>query len=327
MAAISYHGTVNDLHGLGLSGKGPFARLDWFGLLEQAGNRPFLVLATDGDASICLPLAQAPNGLRILTNWYAFTWSPLIAGAASPALIGALVKDLATKAHRVEFHKLAGENALTAQLEAGFRASGWTVLREECDKNHVLHVEGRSFAEYLADRPGKLRTTLKRKARKVDIRLSRSFDAADWAIYEDIYRQSWKPEEGAPAMLRAFAEAESDAGRYLFGMASADGQPLAAQFWTVEGDTAYIHKLAHLESAQKLSPGTSLTAALFEEVIDGDRVKTVDFGTGNDGYKADWMEAVRPRYRLICVRAGSPRNWPFLAKRAIAKLVSRARAG
>jgi len=53
----------------------------------------------------------------------------------------------------------------------------------------------------------------------------------------------------------------------------------------------------------------------------------VDFGTGNDRYKADWMEAVRPRWRLTCLRPGHPGNWPELARWAVRGLVSRVRAG
>ena len=106
-----------------------------------------------------------------------------------------------------------------------------------------------------------------------------------------------------------------------------DGEPVAAQFWTVEQGTAYIHKLAHLPSAEPLSPGTTLTAALMEQVIDHDKVAHVDFGTGNDRYKADWMEQVRPRYALTCLRPGNPRHWPELARWTIAKLVSRRPAG
>ncbi|NIQ93944.1 MAG: GNAT family N-acetyltransferase, partial [Desulfuromonadales bacterium] len=169
------------------------------------------------------------------------------------------------------------ENGLASRLEADFRAAGWIVLREECDINHFLPVAGRNYADYLATRPGRLRTTLKRKAKKVEIVLKRCFDPADWAAYEEIYNHSWKPEEGDPALLRRFAEQESQAGHYLFGMALADGEPVAAQFWTVENGTAYIHKLAHLESATKLSPGTTLTARLLEEVIDTDEVDWVDF--------------------------------------------------
>ncbi len=327
MEAISYHDTVKHLHPLGLSGKGPFAQPGWFALLEEAGHRPLLAVASGENASVCLPLTTGPDGLEVFTNWYAFTWSPLVKGEPRPELFCKLAKNLAEKRSRVNFAKLAPENPLTSKLEAGFRTAGWTVIREECDTNHYLPVNGRSYAEYIASRPGKLRTTLKRKAKKVEVILKRTFDPADWAAYEAIYAESWKPEEGDPALLRAFAESESAKGHYLFGMALAEGEPVAAQFWTVEGGTAYIHKLAHLESAQKLSPGTTLTAALFEEVIDRDGVSEVDFGTGNDGYKADWMEATRPRFSLTCLRPGSPANWPIIAKAALRKLVSRQSAG
>jgi CelD/BcsL family acetyltransferase involved in cellulose biosynthesis len=93
----------------------------------------------------------------------------------------------------------------------------------------------------------------------------------------------------------------------------------------VENGTAYIHKLAHLESAKPLSAGTTLTAALFEHVIDRDRVEWVDFGTGDDPYKRDWMEQVRPRYRLTCWRLAEPRNWAAIGKALLLKLVSRQR--
>ena len=98
------------------------------------------------------------------------------------------------------------------------------------------------------------------------------------------------------------------------------GAVVAAQFWTVEHGTAWIHKLAHLESAKPLSAGTTLSAALFEHVIDRDKVELIDFGTGNDPYKADWMELDRPRYRIDCLDPAQPRAWPALAKRALAPL-------
>jgi hypothetical protein len=252
---------------------------------------------------------------------------PALAGVAEDIRVDELAADLAHHTPCLVLDKLPDENGIASLLEQAFRDTDWFVLREAVDTNHYLPVAGRTFDEYLATRPGPLRTTLKRKAKKVELRLARTFDAADWATYEDIYRNSWKPEEGDPVLLRRFAEHESQAGHYLFGMALADGVPVAAQFWTVEDGVAYIHKLAHLESAQPLSPGTTLTAALMAEVIDRDRVTEVDFGTGNDGYKADWMEAVRPRYRLICLLPSNPRNWPAIAKAVIRKLVSHATAG
>ena len=56
-----------------------------------------------------------------------------------------------------------------------------------------------------------------------------------------------------------------------------------------------------------------------ERVIDGDKVDLIDFGTGNDPYKADWMEMDRPRYRIDCLDPKQPRAWPALAKRALAR--------
>lgn len=330
MTAVSYHDTVNDLQGLGFVEQGPFTRLSWFERLEKAGATPLIALARNGGDAVALPLERNDATLENLTNWYAFTWSDLSTSRALPTserawdtLLAGLARDLGTRARRVVLTKLPDENGAATRLERAFRDSGWLVLREACDVNHVLAVSGRTFAQYLADRPGALRTTLKRKAKKVSIEIATSFDADAWRAYEEIYRQSWKPEEGDPALLRGFAEAEGAAGRLRLGLARHEGVAVAAQMWTVEDGTAYIHKLAHLESAKPLSAGTTLTAALFEQAIDRDRVEWVDFGTGDDPYKRDWMEQVRIRYRLTCWRPRHPRNWVPIAKAFARKLVSR----
>jgi CelD/BcsL family acetyltransferase involved in cellulose biosynthesis len=188
-------------------------------------------------------------------------------------------------------------------------------------------VAGRSFGEYLASRPGPLRTTLKRKAKKVEIELFNEFNDLAWQSYEEIYDQSWKPAEGNPKLLKRFARAEGAAGRIRLAVASHDGKAIAAQFWTVESGTAFIHKLAHRQNAQSLSPGTSLTAALMEQVIDRDRVTLIDFGTGDDPYKRDWMEDVRSRFQVDCFNRRSLVAWPHIAKGAIGRLASGFRAG
>lgn len=326
MTAISYHDTVKELQGLDWPGDGPFARPEWFALLEGADFQPLYALAQrDKRPPLCLPLNRAEGGLEALTNWYAFTWHSLgIIDSTSETPLVELARDLRRQANQLQLTKLAESDV--AILARAFRRAGWMVFRSRCDTNHILPVDDHSFSEYLASRPGRLRTTLKRKAKKVDVTLTSQFSADDWSTYEAIYAQSWKPEEGDPALLQRFAEMESAAGRYRFAMARHNGEPVAAQFWTVDTGTAYIHKLAHLPGAEKLSPGTTLTAALMEHVIDTDKVTLVDFGTGDDGYKRDWMETTRTRYRLVCLRPESPRNWPIIAKslarRAISKLVS-----
>ncbi|MCT2399973.1 GNAT family N-acetyltransferase [Novosphingobium mangrovi (ex Huang et al. 2023)] len=304
----------------------PFDRLAWWQMLERhCGLSPLMAIARDADRAAILPLAGTSGHLSALANWYTFRFRPVISG--EPAPLTALARDLARKAHRVTLSGIPDEDGSASLLQSAFRTSGWLVLRETCDTNHILPVAGRSYDEYIASRPGKLRTTLKRKTGKVETQVLTHFDEAVWAAYEDIYAESWKPEEGSPDFLRAFARAEGDAGRLRLGVARAGGEAIAAQMWTVEGGTAFIHKLAHREAARPLSPGSVLTAALFRHVIDVDKVDLVDFGTGDDPYKRDWMEQVRPRYRLDMFRPVTPRNWPVLAMAGMRRLAAIAKRG
>ena len=329
MIAVSYHDTVNVLQGLGLASASPFERSEWFELLEDEGGlAPLIALASDGGGTVALPLSKQDEALVPLANWYSFTWHPLITpGVDAEEVLVAVAQDLAGRAKRITLSPVPGEDDRAEKLARAFRAAGWAVIVEQCDTNSVLPVGGRSFLTYLASRPGPLRTTLSRKAKKLEVEIHTSFDPAAWDAYEAVYKASWKPTEGKPAMLRRFADQEGAAGRLRLGIARHEGRAIAAQFWTVEGGTAFIHKLAHVEDAAKLSAGTVLTAALLKHAIDTDRVELVDYGTGNDPYKSLWMEEMRPRYRLDCHRPGNPASWPHLAKGALRKLASRASAG
>lgn len=324
---VTYHDDLNEVQGDAAlaallsapNAAAPFDRIDWWrDLAKHCDMVPLIAVARNGQQRAVLPLLRQGRSIVALANWYTFRVAPpLTQGADAAALLAALAGDLAGEAPRITLSPLPDENGEATLLEQAFRKSGWTVFRRQCDVNHVLTVAGRSFAEYMEGRPGALRTTLKRKAGKVELRVETAFDPASWAAYEAVYAQSWKPEEGSPAFLRAFAKAEGAVGRLRMGLAFADGVPVAAQFWTVEHGTAFIHKLAHSEASKPLSPGTTLSAALFEHVIDRDRVSMVDFGTGNDPYKRDWMEQVRPRFELEMYRPGWPGNWPRIVRAAL----------
>ena len=315
MVAVSYHDTVNVLQAVDAAPHGPFDRAEWFDLLAESGQRPLVALGANGAGTAAMALTEANGRIEPLRNWYAFTWRPLGTHTALAGMAGSLKG----RTHRVTVWPVPDEDGSATALIQAFSEAGWQVRSERCDHNHVLPVRGRTFAEYWETRPGPMRTTLKRKAKKVVVTIYDRFDAAAWAEYEAIYGESWKPEEGDPALLRRFAQAEGAAGRIRLGLARTAGEAVAAQFWTVENGVAYIHKLAHRESAKPLSAGTTLSAALFERVIDHDRVALVDFGTGDDPYKRDWMEIDRPRYRIDCLDPRQPRAWPALAKRVLAR--------
>lgn len=322
MVSVSYHNTVNVLQGMSKKlsrpdsiAVTPFDKPEWLALIAASGCEPFIAVAANDQEAAALPMTRENGRLEPLANWYNFIWRTL--GSADPAIMRELAQALKSQTHRVTLWPIPDEDGSASALEAAFHAAGWSVRKTACDHNHVLEVNGRCFADYWATRSGRMRTTLKRKAKKVEVAIYDHFDPAAWSAYEDIYRQSWKPEEGDPDMLRAFAEQEGSAGRIRLAIATHGNIPVAAQFWTVENGTAYIHKLAHLEEHKNLSAGTTLTAALFQRVIDDDAVSLVDFGTGNDGYKQDWMELDRPRYQLDCLDPKQLKAWPALLKRII----------
>lgn len=277
----------------------PFDRAEWFDLLEAhgfAGEGRFDARGRCGSVSAWLPLRLEESGrFSGLTCWYSFSIRPLFGGPAYPGERGGALRDLfarlKSRAARVTLYPVPDIDNLPGDLAIALRSAGWWVKSAPAGDRHWLDLDGMTHDIWWESRPGALKNTVKRKAKKgvVDIALFTEFDADAWAAYEAIYAASWKPEEGNPALLRAFAEAESDRGTLRMGLARIAGAPVAAQFWTVEDGTAFIHKLAHVEDSLKASPGTLLSAALFRHVIEIDGVKRVDFGTGNDAYKRDWM--------------------------------------
>ncbi len=229
MIVVTYHEHLNEVQGdprlnelLGAeTARAPFDRAEWFALLaEHCALKPLLAVASDGEARAVLPLQRVDERLEALGTWYSFTVKPLLTkDALGPGLLRAIARDLKLRAWRVTLAPLPDEDGSALLLHEAFRSAGWQVGRRQCDVNHVLELNGRSFAEFLASRPGQLRTTLKRKASKVEVRLYRTFNPTAWADYEAVYAASWKPEEGSPAFLRAFAEQEAKAGRLRLAIA------------------------------------------------------------------------------------------------------------
>lgn len=301
-----------------------FDRLDWLDQLHRLALRdkaPLLLRAQQGDADAWMPLMRQGNGHHVaLANWYNFSWRPIFGGTYDEVTRMALLRQFAysVKGHarRLTLSPVPDEDGSASQISAAFASHGWIAQMSPCDENHYLRVNGRTFDEYWAGRPGKLKNTVKRKGKKgvVSIRIAQTFEAAAWRDYESIYARSWKPSEGSPEFLMHLARQEGAAGNLRLGLAYIDGQPVAAQFWTVENKIALIHKLAHDERHLASSPGTLLSAALFQHVIDIDKVAEIDFGTGSDLYKREWMEDMRPRFRIDLLWPNHIANWPMIAR-------------
>ncbi|HEY9093159.1 GNAT family N-acetyltransferase [Parasphingorhabdus sp.] len=313
--------------------KSLFDRLEWLAQLHALclpGNQPLIVHSAESSAEAWLFLMKKGAGsYTALANWYNFTYRPIFADDYDKnvklALLTSIARKLPFHCHRIEIAPVPDEDQAASLTEQAFRQAGWIVFKAKADDNHILSVNGRTFEEYWSGRPGKLRNTVRRKAKKnlVSIRIETIFSDEHWNHYLDVYAQSWKPEEGNPDFLKNLAKQEGSAGCLRLGLAYIDNVPVAAQFWTVENGEALIHKLAHVEDATKSSPGTLLSVAMFRHVIDVDGVKLIDFGTGNDSYKREWMEDVRPRYRLEMFWPKSPLSWLPILRNTISTLVGK----
>lgn len=306
-----------------------FDRLDWFANLHTYcfPERPVRIIsARDGGASVWLFLVDArPRHASALANWYSFAWSPVFVGgpeaAARQRLLEAAARQLLRRCAQVDFYPLEDASDMLAAL----RRAGWFAVRRYMGGRYLLHVRGRSFADYWAARPGRLRNLVRRKRRGDPFALSIERVLTDdlWTDYVDVHGRSWKEAEpeGGLAFLHALAQRESDAGTLRLGFARLDGRAVASQIWTVEHGVALIHKLSHDQAHDTGSPGTLLSHAMFAQAIDGDRVETIDYGTGDNDYKIEWME---DRIALQRIDAFNPRfasAWLPAARTAISALV------
>jgi CelD/BcsL family acetyltransferase involved in cellulose biosynthesis len=310
----------------------PFDRIGWFRSSwahVPPGLAPLVVRARTEGADAWLFLARASRDrLVALKSWYTLAFSPVYSGAPDDVLKRRLLRAIARRLRasalgvaRITLDPVPADEA--SVLARAFRRGGWTAVITPVTTNWRLAVNGRIFDEYWRDRPGQLRSTVDRKRNRAEIAIINRFDADAWAAYEQVYGESWKPAEGAPAFLREFAENEGAAGALRLGVARIDGRPVAAQLWTVENGVAIIHKLAHADDASEHSPGTLLSAAMFRHAIDVDGVQTIDFGTGDDTYKADWMEEKHALYRIELFNLRRPTAWAGAVRSRMSALVRR----
>jgi hypothetical protein len=179
--------------------------------------------------------------------------------------------------------------------------------------NWVYPVQGQSFSDYLADRPTRLRNTISRKQRKLErehgyqIQLFTGKDVPrKMPDYYTVYNASWKANEQYVSFLDGIVAAFSEQGWTRLAVLYVKNRPVAAQLWFVAHAKASIFRLVYDKSWKAYSPGSILTAFLMEHVIDQCKVEEIDFLTGNDAYKQDWMSERRERFALSCVRSKQP---------------------
>ncbi|MEL7537981.1 MAG: GNAT family N-acetyltransferase [Pseudomonadota bacterium] len=302
-----------------------FATADWFRHLHQHGfdSPPELHVYTvhDGGAESprisYLPLyCERAGCLRSLTNQYSIHYAAPFPNGHGSAVSESLVKLIAEETpswSELDIRCLRAHAQPTIDLASGLERAGWSVFADHQTWNWSATVAGLSYSAFLAQRPGQLRSTLKRKGRRaasthrVAFRILRDTNGLAQAIedYQRIYEKCWKLPERCPRFIPGLMQLCAQSGALRLGLLYLDGQPAAAQFWIVSRDTAYIYKLAHDRDFDDISAGTLLSGAMFEYALDEDKVAKIDFGVGDEPYKQDWMDH---RDQLIRLRAFNTRT-------------------
>lgn len=262
---------------------------------------------------VCLHLMQQASGepLSSLSNYYSCLYGPQgDASTVSPAQWGAAaqaMKQLPGGAV-VRLQPLDADADWLPCLEVGFHAAGCWTDRFFCFGNWYQPVPDGGFDTYWPARPSALRNSVERGRRRlnktgawrIDIH-SQASDALEGAIaaYEAVYAKSWKTPEPCPAFMPGLIRLAATMGWLRLGVLWLNDEPLAAQLWLVCHGKANIYKLAYVQGFEKLSAGSVLTTALMQHTMDVDGVSEVDYLSGDDAYKADWMAARRERVGLV----------------------------
>lgn len=310
-----------------------YNRLDWLRSTARyvlPDERLLCARMREADDRAWLFLAAEPGRrARAFASWYTLDVSPAFT-ASTPTrkrmrLLTAGACALRRHFDRIDLQPVAAETV--DLVREAFSAAGWWAVADDATANWVADTEGLAFEEYWRSRPSRLKNTVRRKLRDstLEIRIVTRFDPAAWADYEAVYAQSWKPEEGSPAFLRAFAESAGNAGCMRLALGYRDGRPVASQFWTVDGGVATIHKLAYVESERTSSPGTQLSHAMFRHVLDRDRPGLIDYGNGDEPYKSDWMTRRQVKQRITLFNRRSLMGVAGAARSVAAELVRRTR--
>jgi hypothetical protein len=313
-----------------------FQKMAWFNMFEDAiplaGAEITTLLFKDNSY---LPLQQSLTDLgfglkgrylQSLSNYY----SPFFGLCPSPVESPQLFIDVVTQAEtyfkqfdRIDMLPLFYDEAVywkSAFSQIGFKGFIYQ------QSTNWYHDNIESVEHYWSLRPSRLRNTVKRKRDKlmrdeqyhIEITQPKNKTELNQYLidYHHVYFDSWKKIEPVPAFIDALAHYAFEKNELRLGLLYHGDNPVAAQIWFVNDKTAFIYKLAYRTAYAEQSVGTVLSAALFDYVIGEDGVSSIDFLTGDDNYKKDWMQSSRPLYgiqlcnsRSLVGKASALRNY------------------
>lgn len=270
-----------------------------------------------------LPLAALPvrykkqhgvlslRTLSSLSNYYTTLFEPLIDHDHRDSL-ETLIRAICVNTPAwdvVNLKPLFRDSSLFSELVQSFERAGMVVQTYFCAGNWYSPLDGKSYQEYLAGLRSSVRNIARSKNKKLErsgrarVEITTGAAGLEAAIeaYEKVYAASWKVPEPYPLFVPGLIRACAEMGWLRLGVAYVDNAPAAAQLWIVKDGKAAIYKIAYDQKFADLSVGSYLTMQLMERVIDGDRVHEVDYLSGDDRYKRDWMSHRRELWGILAM--------------------------
>ena len=249
-----------------------------------------------------------------LSNLYSSLYTLLLTDDAQQEVVDCLALGLSRLPFAsLRLEPIAEDDPQMHRFEQAIRALGIACHRRFRFYNWVHQTHGQTFADYLQARPARLRNTLARKQRKLAREYNytiRLFTDQDLQLalqdYDTVYQKSWKANELYGEFIQGLAYRLAEQGWLRLAILYINNQPVAAQFWFVVHGRASIFKLVYDQQWAHYSPGSILSRYLMAQVIDNEQVSEIDFLTGNDAYKQDWMSERRERYVLHCIKQTEP---------------------
>ncbi len=309
---------------------------------EDSSSVPVAALVMRSQQS--LARGFGPRTLSSLSNFYTSLYAPLITHSSySPAVLEELAKTLSTASSpdwdAVDLKWLDRDGPLFSDLKHAFRTAGMVVQTYLCAGNWYFPVNGRTYQEYFEDLRSSVRNIARSKNKKVErsgrarVEIVTGLTGLEAALeaYERIYSSSWKGSEPYPQFIPGLVRTCAKQGWLRLGVVYVDGEPAAAQIWVISGGTASIYKMAYDKRFADLSVGSYLTTRMLEYALDVDKVREIDYLTGDDRYKKDWMSHRRERWGILALNPRTLRGTLAIArhiggravKRGVLRLTSR----
>lgn len=310
----------------------------WYLLYEEnvgkyTGDIEYIVLYDNDNSPIAiLPTSRKNNRIYSLSNYY----SPYFTIICSKYLNKAEVLEKLLNIYLTENRKWTSielgpftETDISLTLFRSSKLKRFSYNLVHYQTHNWYYNVNESFDEYVKARPSTIINTCNRKEKKllkddsISIVISEKFSDIERSVTDFflVYSNSWKKEEAYKDFIRKLIITAHDNGLLRMGFIYKYGMPIASQFWITHNKIAYIYKLAYNDDFKKFSAGSILTYRMFEYVITKDKVRTVDYLTGNDPYKSNWMNTSRTLYRIEMLNKNSPLGLLKKIKHSVSKTI------